>query len=123
MEGKDVDLQQQLANLDRAVALERVGGDEDLLREIAVLFLDEVPAMMDEISAAIAGRDGTALERAAHYLKGSVGNFGAKNAFKAALRLEAIGRARNLDAASEAYHELVLAMEQLRPALAALGSQ
>ena len=37
-------------------------------------------------------RDGQALERAAHKLKGSVGNFGAHEAFDGALRLEAMGR-------------------------------
>ncbi len=116
-----VEIQQQLANLDHALALERVGGDEGLLREIAVLFLDEYPAMMAEIRAALDSGNAVALERAAHSLKGSVGNFGAQAAFHAALRLEAIGRARDLTSAREAFRSLVVAMDSLRPALTALG--
>ena len=30
---------QQLAKLDKAIALERLGGDEELLKEVAALFL------------------------------------------------------------------------------------
>ncbi|MCX6638185.1 MAG: Hpt domain-containing protein [Acidobacteria bacterium] len=118
-----VQLQQQLANLDHSLALERVGGDERLLREIAVLFLDECPRVMREIRAAVEAGDAVALELAAHSLKGSVGNFGADKVFQAALRLEAIGRSRDLSSAHEALSDLVSAMDSLRPALVALGSQ
>ena len=38
--------------LDRATALARVGGDLDLLKEIAGLFLDEYPRALDEICQA-----------------------------------------------------------------------
>ena len=116
-------LLQQLANLDHALALERVGGDERLLREIAVLFLDECPRVMGEIRSAVEAGDAGALELAAHSLKGSVGNFGADRVFQAALRLEAIGRGRDLSSAREALSDLVSAMDSLRPALVALGSQ
>ena len=116
-------LQQQLANLDHALALERVGGDERLLREIAVLFLDECPRVMAEIRSAVGAGDTVALELAAHSLKGSVGNFGADRVFQAALRLEATGRSRDLSSARDALSDLVSAMDSLRPALVALGSQ
>jgi HPt (histidine-containing phosphotransfer) domain-containing protein len=115
-----VDLQRQLANLDRAIALERVGGDEELLREIAALFLDEYPKMMTEIRAALEQGNAKALEQASHSLKGSVGNFGADHAYQAALRLETIGRGRDLSAAAQAYQDLVRALDSLRPALVAL---
>ena len=115
-------LQQQLSNLDRALALERVGGDERLLQEIAVLFLEECPKMMAEIRSAVETGDATALELAAHSLKGSVGNFGADKVFQAALRLEAIGRSRDLSAAREAFGDLASAVDSLQPALVALGS-
>lgn len=116
-----MELQQQLANLDHALALERVGGDEGLLREIAVLFLDEYPAMMAKIRAALDSGSAVDLERAAHSLKGSVGNFGAQAAFQAALRLEAIGRSRDLTSAREAFRNLIDAMDSLHPSLTALG--
>ena len=63
--------------LDRALALSRVGGDEDLLREIAGLFLDDYPNLVEKIKQALAANDARGLERASHSLKGSVANFGA----------------------------------------------
>ncbi len=61
---------------DIAAALERVDGDRELMKELAGLFLGECPRCMGEIRQAIAQRDGPGLQRAAHYLKGSVGNLG-----------------------------------------------
>ena len=78
---------------DMAAALERVDGDLELMKELAGLFLGECPRRMAEIRQAIDVRDGPALQRAAHYLKGSVGNFGARRAFDGG-RATRNGRAR-----------------------------
>ena len=77
--------------VDRAAVLDRVGGDEELLREITCIFLTEYPRLIDEIRSAVDSRDAKRLERAAHSLKGSVSNFGAQAATEAAYRLEIIG--------------------------------
>jgi HPt (histidine-containing phosphotransfer) domain-containing protein len=50
-------------------------GDKDLLREVAHLFLDEGAAWLEAVRAAVAARDGKAIHRTAHTLKGSVSNF------------------------------------------------
>lgn len=76
------------AAFDQNVALARVEGDTELLREIVALFSDEAPRLLSEIRESITHCDSKALERAAHSLKGSVGSFGAQGAFDAALRLE-----------------------------------
>jgi hypothetical protein len=52
-----------------------------------------------------------------------VGNFGAKGAFEAALRLETMGRRGDLIRAQEAYAVLEEEIERLRPALVALGEE
>ena len=83
--------------LDRPAALARVGGDLDLLKEIAALFLDEYPRVLDEIHQALSTGDAKALERSAHGLKGSVANFGARAAVGAAFQLEQLGREHKLD--------------------------
>src|SRR6185437_11761108 len=44
--------------LDRSAALRRAGGDEELLRELAGLCLDECPKLLAEIRGAVARRDG-----------------------------------------------------------------
>ena len=88
-------LQEQV--LDRAAAMARVGGDLDLLKEIAALFLDEYPRTLDEIHKALAAGDAKTLERSAHGLKGSVANFGASAAVDAAFQLEQLGHTHKLD--------------------------
>jgi two-component system sensor histidine kinase/response regulator len=75
--------------------------DEELLTELAVLFLADSPALLSEIQAGVAALDAWRVERAAHALKGSVGNFGAKRAFELSRRLEVMGRSHDLRSAAE----------------------
>jgi hypothetical protein len=56
-------------------------------------------------------------------LKGAVGNFGAKGAFDAALRLEMMGRGGDLTNVEEAYAELEKEVTHLKDALAALREE
>ena len=107
--------------LDRALALSRVGGDEELLREIAGLFLDDYPSLVDKIQEALAKQDAQGLERASHSLKGSVANFGAEPAYQAALELEKIGRSKDLGHAASAFLNLQRSLESLQPELTALA--
>ena len=53
--------------------LERVGGDEDLLREIAGLMVEECPKLLGDLQGAIAAGDTGRVKLAAHTLKGSLG--------------------------------------------------
>ena len=114
---------QQLAKLDRAVALERLGGDEELLQEVAKIFLDEYPTLMVEIQAAKETRNAKLLERAAHSLKGSVANFGAEQAVEAALRLEKMGRGGNLTGVEQACADLAVVMHGIHPELAQMAGE
>lgn len=109
------------AVIDYSAAIRHLEGDVDLLKEIAEMFLEESPALMDQMREAASRGDSKTLERAAHTIKGSVGNFAAKPAFEAAQRLEDIGREGKLDDVAEAYSILEREMEMLKPALAALG--
>jgi PAS domain S-box-containing protein len=108
------------AAFDMAAALERVDGDVDLMRELAGLFLGECARRMADIRRAIDRRDGSALHQAAHYLKGSVGNLGARQAFEAAGRLERDGREGRWDRAEEDWAALEGAIGRLGPAFAEL---
>lgn len=112
----------QIAVLDRAVALERVGGDSELLQEMAQLFLEEYPSQLEAVRAAVQARDPKALERSAHSLKGSVGNFGAAAAQDAALRLELLGRRGDLQEVDQALGCLESALSSLQPEMQSLAS-
>jgi two-component system sensor histidine kinase/response regulator len=106
--------------LDRDLALSRVGGDADLLKEIAALFIEEYPKVLTELRAAAARGDPRRVERAAHGLKGSVANFGAQAAVDAAFELEQMGRASDLSRVGEAIDALARALDALHPELKAL---
>jgi len=105
---------------DKEVALSRVGGDIELLKEIAILFLDDYPKSMTELRDAVHNRDAKRVERSAHGLKGSVSNFGAAPAVNAALQLETMGRAQKLVEVEQVLRTLELALAALRPELESL---
>jgi len=103
--------------LDRDEILDRVGGDESLLREVAGIFLTECPDLIEDIRTAIDSRDPKRLERSAHTLKGAVSNFGARAATQAAFQLEHLGRQNRFDGVGEAMDRLEEQLAQLRLAL------
>ena len=113
---------EQLVSLDHAVVLERLGGDEELLHEVAQLFLKEYPSLMAEIRKAAQAGDALRLERAAHSLKGSIANFGAESAVQAALTVEKIGRSGDMGRAVDAYEQLAALMNQLHPCFEQLAA-
>ena len=98
----------------------RVGGDVDLLKEIAVLFLETYPDVLAEIRDAAEHKDAKALERTAHGLKGSVANFGAANAVESARKLEYMGRDSKLEHAAVELQNLERALSALKPELESL---
>jgi PAS domain S-box-containing protein len=103
--------------MDVKAALEHVGGDPQLLREVAEVFLAESPAMLAAVGEAVAARDAARLKRAAHTLKGSAGTFAAPTAFEAAFRLEQMGATNNLAQAMTAWDALRQAIDHLRGVL------
>ena len=108
--------------LDRDVALERSGGDAELLRELADLFLTEYPSQLAVLSAGVERADSEEVDRAAHMLKGSVANFGAAAAVNTLLELEQAGRKRDLAGCGAALRELVRVLEVLHIELSDLSA-
>jgi PAS domain S-box-containing protein len=106
---------------DLAAALDRLDGDEELMEELAGLFLGECPGRMAEIRQAILERDTSGLRRSAHALKGSVANFGAPAATEAAGRLEKAGHDQDWRDVEPAWAALEEAIAGLTPALAKLA--
>lgn len=109
--------------LDRELALSRVGGDLQLLQEIAELFLSDSDRMMSEVDHAVESKDPKALDHAAHTIKGCVSNFGAQALYDAALTLERMGRSGDLTDLHPRYRTLQLEMAQLVKDLRVLTSE
>jgi len=104
-------------------ALARVGGDHELLRELAGLFIDECPRLLRDIGAALASGDAFKLKCVAHNLKGSIDSFAAKDAYDAALTLELAGRSGNLADAVRGYAILKQEVELLKQSLLAFARE
>lgn len=85
----------------RAEALERLGGDEGLLRELCEIFLEESPKLLRNLRQAVTEGDASSVMRAAHSLRGEVGYLGAAGASEAAQQLEDMGAQNKLAAASQ----------------------
>jgi two-component system sensor histidine kinase/response regulator len=90
-------------HFDRAAALDRLDHDEDLLWDVVQQFIDDAPALLAAIEAAIGHNDADALRDAAHSLKGSAGYLAADDLCMAAQTLEGLGRANLLDDARRAW--------------------
>jgi HPt (histidine-containing phosphotransfer) domain-containing protein len=102
-------------------ALSYVGGDADLLRELAGVFLAEAPKMLNAVRDAVHASDAVRLKRAAHTLKGSAGTFGAQAVHDAARKLEVMGMSNDLTGAEASWAELEGAGRDLCQALAELA--
>jgi two-component system, sensor histidine kinase and response regulator len=87
--------------LNRQEALERLGGDEEMLSEFLGLLLEQVDSMLPEMQQALANRDATSMERLGHSLKGAAASLGAEKLRNAAYELETLGRSGSLDKAAE----------------------
>ena len=109
------------SSYDLDTALARVDGDIQLLQEVAELFCEDAPSMLEGIRDSIMRDDAGSLERGAHALKGDVSNFGAKQAWECALQLEMLGRDGEMGQASSAFDQLDQEINGLMDALAAHG--
>jgi HPt (histidine-containing phosphotransfer) domain-containing protein len=103
--------------LDSSLALARVGGNVELLRELVGIFRNDCAGLTAEVRTALDAGEGPRLSRAAHTLKGMVGFFGATSATEAALRLETLGKEEDLAAAAVAADTLLKELRRLEAGL------
>jgi HPt (histidine-containing phosphotransfer) domain-containing protein len=87
--------------VDYARMREAADGDEEFLKQLVEVFLDDTAARVRELSEALRAGDGRALGRTAHQLKGSSANVGAMQLFDLARTLEKMGTGNQLSGAQE----------------------
>jgi signal transduction histidine kinase/DNA-binding response OmpR family regulator len=85
--------------IDWSVALEAVGGDRQLLRDVLADVLRECPVLLGYADQAARESDAGLLRRAAHTIRGNLRLFGALTAADLAQQLEAIGQNGSCDGA------------------------
>ncbi len=83
--------------LDLAEALARTGGDQDFLRELLEMLVDDVPGRITSIRQAVAQQDADTVRAEAHTLKGAAANLAAARLAELALAVEQCGRSGELD--------------------------
>ena len=103
--------------IDWQAAWANLEGDRDLMRELANLFLEDLPQQMTAIRRTAGNGESRELERLAHRLKGSVGNFAAKPAFDAAFELEKVARAGDVQQIPSALDALEYEIRRLQTIL------
>jgi two-component system sensor histidine kinase/response regulator len=97
--------------------LEELEGDIGFLEETIEMLDEDSGELLDQVRAAAASGDASALIRPAHALKGMLGNFCAARAEKAAREVEFKGREGSIEGTDEAVEALCREVEQLRTAL------
>jgi two-component system sensor histidine kinase/response regulator len=108
---------------DPAAALSQVDGDRALLAELVDLLRAESPRMLANLRRSLQANDPTAVERAAHELRGSVSNFGAHPVSQVALDLEVMGRGGALAGGAARLADLEREVAHLERALVQLAEE
>jgi HPt (histidine-containing phosphotransfer) domain-containing protein len=101
----------------RKVFLQRMMGDEDFAREVAVHFLEDMPELMSTMRENVARVDIESIWQQAHKIKGSAANVGGELLRDAALEVEQASKAGNLDGALRWIPELEMQSTRLNEAL------
>ena len=99
---------------------DRLGGNFELFRELAELFMANREDLVAPLKKAIDEMNGAAIGKAAHTIKGAVANFSGERAFRAAYDLEMIGKQGDLGRVHEARDLLLREIELMSEALGGL---
>jgi HPt (histidine-containing phosphotransfer) domain-containing protein len=104
---------------DRATLNELRAEGDNLLPELVGIFQIELGKGLDQLTQALAARDCIAVARIAHTLKGTAGNFGAKQMHEMAARMDQIARAGHAEQATAMFEDFRWECERVRRFLAA----
>ena len=104
--------------IDKDALISQFGGDEEILHEIIMEFVNMYPEMLQEIETAINNNDAHALHQSAHSFKGAVSNFFAQKVTDQAMQLEQLGRGGQVTGADEMFsvmsQDVVQLVEELK---------
>jgi len=106
----------------KAEALARIDGDEDLLAELCQIFLQESPKLLEKLRRAVTDGDFETVMKTAHSLKGESSYLGAARAAQAARQLEQVGQERNQDAVTQTFAVLEREIADLNLSLKDMAS-
>lgn len=106
---------------DKTALFEIMAGDEELVREALLAYLDDTPKIIQAISDGVANMDPEAVERGAHSLKGASASIGALMLQHLALQIEISCERRDRERVATLVTKIESEFEKLKEALAGEG--
>jgi len=104
---------ESLIPVDLNQALEAVGGDLEILKDVMEVFASEYPEQVRVLREACARRDAACVERAAHRLKGILANVGGGRARELARQLETMAEGGRMNGGVAMVEELEVEIERV----------
>jgi HPt (histidine-containing phosphotransfer) domain-containing protein len=98
-------------------SLARLGGDPRLFNEIALLFLEDSPQLLERARQGLAENNLSELKRAAHSLKGLSVNFDAAQLASAAYSVEQYAHQQDVARATACFADMERELERLQKEL------
>jgi HPt (histidine-containing phosphotransfer) domain-containing protein len=95
--------------------IERLGGDHEFLRELLVMFREEVRVNLEKARTAIETGDYERLSRTAHTMKGMLRNLSMGAAAETAAALEKASQGNQQGYSKQLLEELVKELEEILP--------
>lgn len=89
-----------------AVLVERLDGDQEIAREVAVAFVESSQELLHQLDGAIAAGRADAIRLNAHSIKGAAANIGANALAETAAAIEDAGRDQRLEVAERLVPQL-----------------
>jgi HPt (histidine-containing phosphotransfer) domain-containing protein len=99
--------------LDRAAALRRLGGDEQLFKEALLSFRESAPAQIESLGLCLAKGDAAQLKQQAEALQDAAARVGASGMEHVASCLAEAGRTKDLSEAESLLNKLEMEFEWL----------
>jgi HPt (histidine-containing phosphotransfer) domain-containing protein len=109
---------EKILPINRAEALERIGGDPDFLKELLGIYSEEFVLKVKELRAAVNGQNFQAIRELGHSLKGSSANLSLPGLQQAATDIEMAGREKDIQKATDSFAVLEKEFERLKQYLA-----
>ena len=101
----------------RKELLDRLDGDEELLREIIEVFLKDIPLQMEKLKAALPNGEAAVVQRQAHTMKGAAANINAELMRQGAWEVEMAAKEENWQKARALVEALEKQFEELQTLL------
>ncbi|MBC7363033.1 MAG: Hpt domain-containing protein [Candidatus Aminicenantes bacterium] len=105
-EKKNAETNSSTPPIDRQEVLERIGGDEDFLKELIDIYKQEFAEKAELLAKAIEEKNFQVIREAGHSLKGASANLSLPALREAAWEMEMAGKEQNLEQAQKALTKL-----------------